>query len=74
MLLLLSLLLLLLLLSRTSSLSTLCIRPLSEVFLANAASHSDGYLFSLMSNSFAEQKLLSSMESHSFTLALSSLV
>ena len=54
-------LLLLLFLSCMSSLYILDIRPLSEVLLANIFSHLDGSLFTLLTISFAEQKLFSLM-------------
>ena len=52
---------LLLLLSHMSSLYILDIRPLLEALLVNIFSHSDGCLFTLLTVSFAEQKLFSLM-------------
>ena len=46
-----------LLLSRMSSLYILDIRPLLEALLATIFSQSDGCLFTLLTVSFAEQKL-----------------
>ena len=51
----------LLLLSCMSSLYILDTRPLLEALLANIFSHSDGYLFTLLMISFAEQKFFSLM-------------
>ena len=53
------LLLLLLLLSHMSSLYILDIRPLLEALLENIFYHSDGCLFTLLTVSFAVQKLIS---------------
>nr|KAF6485471.1 hypothetical protein HJG63_010661 [Rousettus aegyptiacus] len=51
----------LLLLSGMSSLYVLDLRPLSEVLLVNIFPHLDGYLFTLLVISFAEQNLFSFM-------------
>ena len=56
-----------LVLSCMSCLYVLEINPLSVVSFAIIFSHSEGYLFSLLTVSFAVQKLLSLIRSHLFT-------
>ena len=63
-----------LVLSCISCLYTLEINSLSVVSFAIIFSHSEGYLFSLLTVSFAVQKLLSLIRSHLFTFVFISVI